>query len=93
MDFESFQAHPVNPNTMDTEISFLELVEEFAQEKNLLFLPLNKAHKISGKSLYRMGGTPEGIGGATIYFQDDVIFVKRGQDWQPVGFEEILELI
>ncbi|RIA90210.1 GC-rich sequence DNA-binding factor-like protein [Glomus cerebriforme] len=72
------------------DITFFEIVEEFAQDKNLLFLPTNKTH-ISGKPLYRMGGTPEGVGGILMYLNDDVMYVKEGQNWTPMGFEEVLE--
>jgi tuftelin-interacting protein 11 len=65
-------------------------VEEFAQEQNILFLPTNKTH-VSGKPLYRMGGTPEGIGGLLMYLSEDVMYVKEGQNWTPMGFEEVLE--
>ncbi|CAG8568173.1 3968_t:CDS:10 [Acaulospora colombiana] len=79
--------------TFDSEeITFFEIVEEFAQENNLLFLLTNKTHKLSGKPIYRMGGTPEGAGGVTMYLQDDVMFVKSGQDWLPMGFDEILDM-
>ncbi|CAG8655416.1 10587_t:CDS:10 [Acaulospora morrowiae] len=81
-------------HTIDNEeITFFDLVEEFAQENNLLFLPTNKTHKASGKPIYRMGGTPEGTGGITLYLQDDVMFVKNEQDWLPMGFDEILGII
>jgi len=65
-------------------------VEEFAQEKNLLFLPTNKIHD-SGKPLFRMGCTSEGIGGLLMYLSDDVMYVKEGPNWIPMGFEEVFE--
>jgi len=72
------------------DITFFEIVEEFAQDQNLLFLPTNKTH-VSGKPLYRMGGTPEGVGGLLMFLSDDVMYVKEDQNWTPMGFEEVLE--
>ncbi|EXX77932.1 TFP11-domain-containing protein [Rhizophagus irregularis] len=72
------------------DVTFFEIVEEFAQDQNLLFLPTNKTHD-SGKPLYRMGGTPEGVGGLLMYLSDDVMYVKEGQNWTPMGFDEVLE--
>ncbi|CAI2181653.1 3869_t:CDS:10 [Funneliformis geosporum] len=70
------------------DITFFEIVEEFAQEKNFLFLPTNKIHD-SGKPLFRMGCTSEGIGGLLMYLSDDVMYVKEGQNWTPMGFGEV----
>ncbi|GES77671.1 TFP11-domain-containing protein [Rhizophagus clarus] len=89
---EQFSFPPEEPAgyTDIADITFFEIVEEFAQDQNFLFLPTNKSH-VSGKPLYRMGGTPEGAGGLLMYLSDDVMYVKEGQNWTPMGFEEVLE--
>ncbi|CAG8488175.1 14244_t:CDS:2 [Gigaspora rosea] len=86
-----FSSTKPTPIIDDAEITFKEIVEEFAEEENLLFLPTNKNHKISGKPLYRLGRTQGGAGGLTLYLEDDVMYVKQGLEWLPMGFDEVLE--
>jgi tuftelin-interacting protein 11 len=69
-----------------------ELVGEFAQEHNLLFMPAQKTHEASGRLLYRLGGTPQGAGGVLIHLEDDIMFVQQNGEWVPVGFDEVLEI-
>ncbi|KAF0391080.1 TFP11-domain-containing protein [Gigaspora margarita] len=85
-----FSSTKPTPIIDDAEITFKEIIEEFAEEENLLFLPTNKNHKISGKPLYRLGRT-QGAGGLTLYLDDDVMYVKQGLEWLPMGFDEVLE--
>ncbi|CAG8685895.1 4993_t:CDS:2, partial [Scutellospora calospora] len=75
----------------DDEITFKEIVEEFAEEHNLLFIPTNKIHQVTRMPLYRIGRTTQGFGGLIMYLDDDVMYVKQGLEWLPMGFDEILE--
>ncbi|CAG8716314.1 18490_t:CDS:2, partial [Racocetra fulgida] len=88
---EPFSSTKYAPIIDDAEITFKEIVEEFAEEQNLLFIPTNKNHKVSGKPLYRIGRSAGGTGGLTLYLDDDVMYVKQGLEWLPMGFDEVLE--
>ncbi|CAG8434779.1 8742_t:CDS:10 [Scutellospora calospora] len=51
----------------DDEITFKEIVKEFAEEHNLLFIPTNKIHQVIRMALYRIGRTTQGL----IMYLDD----------------------
>ncbi|CAG8583192.1 422_t:CDS:10 [Cetraspora pellucida] len=88
---QPFLSTKYTPIIDEAEITFKEIVEEFAEEQNLLFLPTNKNHGVSGKPLYRIGRSAGGTGGLTLYLDDDVMYVKQGLEWLPMGFDEVLE--
>ncbi|CAG8601989.1 7275_t:CDS:2 [Ambispora leptoticha] len=79
--------------TIET-ISHKDIVEDFAQEHNYLFLPVNKTHAASGKPLFRFGCSMQGVGGVLMYMKDDVIYAQEeSKQWMPIGFDELLEKV
>jgi len=86
-------AVPMETQTMAEDFSFREVVEDFAQEHNHLFLPAHKTHAETGKALFRFGGTVQSTGGVLVYLDDDVMFAQEGNDWLPMSFDEVLEKV
>ncbi|CAG8474767.1 11481_t:CDS:2 [Ambispora gerdemannii] len=77
--------------TIET-ISHKDIIEDFAQEHNYLFLPVNKTHAASGKPLFRFGCSLQGVGGVLLYMKDDVMYAQEeSKQWVPIGFDELLE--
>lgn len=68
------------------EVTFRELVEEWAMESGLLFQSLRLSNP-RGQPLYRLKPEDSKAPGVIVYFQDDVIF---DEDEQPYALDEHL---
>ncbi|BGP14518.1 hypothetical protein JCM10213v2_002467 [Rhodosporidiobolus nylandii] len=72
------------------EISFRAVVEDMAAAANLVFLPTGKSTG-KGQQLFRVSRGIEGRGGATVYLEDDVVWIAVGkEEYEPVGVEEMV---
>lgn len=73
------------------EVSFREIVESFASDANLLFLPTGRSNE-KGSPLYRIAKTVDGKSGVTIYLTGDVVYVldKEGVG-RPVALEDMVQ--
>ncbi|KAG9312995.1 GC-rich sequence DNA-binding factor-like protein-domain-containing protein [Chiua virens] len=71
------------------EITFRSIVEEYAAEHNLLFMPTGRAHDTSRMPLYRVSG-PSGKGGVLVYVQDDAVWAPEGDEYRAVSLEEMV---
>ncbi|RUS24761.1 GC-rich sequence DNA-binding factor-like protein-domain-containing protein [Jimgerdemannia flammicorona] len=74
-------------------VTFKDLLEEWAQSNNLLFLPTTKVHETSGRPLFRLG---VGAGSVLVYVDnsDDLVFVREdAARWVPVDFDGLLEVV
>lgn len=81
------------PKQSVPSVTFKDLLEEFAQKNNLLFLPTAKVHEVSGKPLFRLGGS---VSGVLVYVDnaEDLVFVQEeGAKWVPMDFEGLLEVL
>jgi tuftelin-interacting protein 11 len=56
------------------EVTFKSVVEEYAANHNLLFMPLGKMHEKSRQPLYRVTARSDGRGGIVVYLADDMIW-------------------
>jgi tuftelin-interacting protein 11 len=56
------------------EITFREIVEEYASKHNLLLVPTGRAHELSRMPLFRVSKTADGRGGLVIYILDDAVW-------------------
>jgi len=73
--------------TRTQEITFKSIVEEYAADHNLLFMPIGKAHAKSRMPLYRISsGEDGGKKGLLVYVLDDAVWasVEKGV----IGSEE-----
>ena len=71
------------------EITFRSIVEEFAAEHNLLFMPAGRAHETSRMPLFRVSG-PSGKGGVLVYVQDDAVWAPEGDEYRAITLEEMV---
>lgn len=68
----------------NAQMTFKELIEQRAQEKNLLFVPM--AHRFQeGKQVYRLGHV-------MLYLDRNVIFVFNGKTWVPTSLQSLLDM-
>jgi tuftelin-interacting protein 11 len=66
------------------DLSFRELLEQYAADSDILFEP--KGHQnYRGKQLYLFGGV-------TLYIDNDVIYTKVKESYQPVSLDELIEM-
>ena len=74
------------------EVTFREVVEEYCNERDLLVMPLRRAHEETGEPLWRVTESAAGSGGVVCYFKGDVVWARgKGGVWAPVGVEELAE--
>ena len=71
------------------EITFRSIVEDFAAEHNLLFMPTGRAHETSRMPLFRVSG-PSGKGGVLVYVQDDAVWAPEGDEYRAITLEEMV---
>ncbi|KAF8845056.1 TFP11-domain-containing protein [Paxillus ammoniavirescens] len=71
------------------EITFRTIVEDFAAEHNLLFIPTGRAHEKSRMPLFRVSG-PSGKGGMLVFVQDDAVWAPEGDEYRAITLEEMV---
>jgi len=73
------------------EVTFRQVLEERATERDLFVRSLNRLEPVSGLALLRISAHVDGKNGATFFVDDDVAFVAtRGEtDFEPVALEEL----
>lgn len=77
------------PPSRMLEITFRSIVEEFAAEHNLLFMPTGRAHETSRMPLFRVSGS-SGKGGVLVYVQDDAVWAPEGDEYRAITLEEMV---
>ena len=77
--------------------SFKSIVEEFATENELLFLPTGNVHEKSRMPMYRVTARMDGKGGIVVYILDDMVWVVDGGvpsgEVEAIGLEEMVLLV
>ncbi|KAH6924664.1 hypothetical protein HPB50_021805 [Hyalomma asiaticum] len=68
----------------NAQMTFKELIEQRAQEKNLLFVPMSHRFQ-EGKQVYRLGHV-------MLYLDRNVIFVFNGKTWVPTSLQSLLDM-
>ncbi|KAI6114784.1 GC-rich sequence DNA-binding factor-like protein-domain-containing protein [Pisolithus croceorrhizus] len=71
------------------EVTFRSIVEEYAAEHNLLFIPTGRAHEKSRMPLFRVSNA-SGKGGILVYVQDDAVWAPEGDEYRAVTLEEMV---
>uniref|UniRef100_A0A2P2I9F2 Tuftelin-interacting protein 11 n=1 Tax=Hirondellea gigas TaxID=1518452 RepID=A0A2P2I9F2_9CRUS len=79
---------PKRPQSFDLDdddgLSFRELVERFAQDHNVTFVPNTSLGRYHGKQIFQFGNY-------NVYLDNELIFMKKkGQDWKPTSLTELL---
>ncbi|KAG8873502.1 hypothetical protein FRB97_006713 [Tulasnella sp. 331] len=76
-----------------TEITFRSIVEEYAGQHNLLFIPTGKTHERSRLPTYKVSAHVDGKGGLAVYVQDEAVWAAPeggGDEWRAIGLEEMV---
>jgi hypothetical protein len=69
-------------NSSSSDVTFKQLVEEFAVRNGVIFAPkLGRFHE--GKQIYLFGKS-------SIYVEQGVAFVSNGERWEPISLETLL---
>jgi tuftelin-interacting protein 11 len=72
-------------------VPFRELVEAYCAERDILFVPLGRAHATTGAPLFRAYATDKK--GVHVYVEGDVVYAQPptgGEAYRPVGMEEMV---
>ncbi|KAG8899112.1 hypothetical protein FRB99_006936 [Tulasnella sp. 403] len=74
------------------DITFRSIVEDYAAQHNLLFIPTGKTHEKSRMPLYKVSTNVEGKGGITVYVLDDAVWapVDGGEEYRAIGLDEMV---
>ncbi|KAH7914611.1 TFP11-domain-containing protein [Hygrophoropsis aurantiaca] len=77
------------------EVTFRAIVEEFAAEHNLLFVPTGRAHERSRMPLFRVTSSADGKrGGLLVYIQDDAVWAPANDgekdEYRAIPLEEMV---
>ena len=72
------------------EITFRSIVEEYASQHNLLFIPTGRAHEKSRMPLFRVSATTDGKGGLLVYILDDAVWAPDGDDYRAITLEDMV---
>ncbi|KAF9006058.1 GC-rich sequence DNA-binding factor-like protein-domain-containing protein [Cyathus striatus] len=89
---------PLRPSARTQEITFRSIVEDFAVEHNLLFIPTGRAHERSRMPLFRVSSTASGRSGLLVYLLDDAVWASRtagpageAEDFTAISLEEMVQ--
>ncbi|EIW79317.1 TFP11-domain-containing protein, partial [Coniophora puteana RWD-64-598 SS2] len=80
------------PPARVTEVTFRDIVEEFAAQHNLLFVPTGRAHEKSRMPLFRVSTTVDGKGGLLVYVLDDAVWAADPEtgDYRAITLEDMV---
>lgn len=59
----------------DSEVTFRSIAEQYAADRNLLFIPTGKSHSITGKQLFKVARGLDARG-VTVYVGDDAVYAQ-----------------
>ncbi|KAI4160469.1 MAG: hypothetical protein LQ342_005702 [Letrouitia transgressa] len=68
-----------NGDVKDEQVTFRDVVEDFAAANSLLFIPLREADPRSGMPLFRLTASASGKGGAVVFIRGDVLWARKGK--------------
>lgn len=80
---------PLPVREPEEEFTFRTLAEDYAAQRDLLFVPLGRSHD-SGRPLFRVAKGVDGKGGITVYVGEEAVFAQE-QDgsYRAVTLEEM----
>ncbi|KAG8999433.1 hypothetical protein FRB94_006174 [Tulasnella sp. JGI-2019a] len=87
------KSRPGKPSVATEEVTFRAIVEEYAGQHNLLFIPTGKTHERSRLPIYKVSPHVDGKGGLAVYVQDEAVWAAAeggGEDWRAIGLEEMV---
>jgi tuftelin-interacting protein 11 len=72
------------------EVTFRSIVEEYAAQHNLLFIPVGRAHEKSRLPLFRVSQTADGKRGLLVYIEDDAVWAPDGDEYRAISLEDMV---
>ncbi|OCF31369.1 tuftelin-interacting protein 11 [Kwoniella heveanensis BCC8398] len=74
------------------DITFRSIAEDYAAQRDLIFLPIGKSHDQTGKPLFKVSKGVDGRGGVTVYIGEAAVFAQ-GQDgsFRAVSLEDMVK--
>jgi tuftelin-interacting protein 11 len=71
--FKSRNSTFANPS--DSEVTFRSIAEQYAADRNLLFIPTGRSHSTTGKQLFKVAKGLDARG-VTVYVGDDAVYAQ-----------------
>jgi len=78
------------PAARTQEITFRAIVEDFAAQHNLLFIPAGRVHEKSRMPLFKVSQRTDGKGGLMVYIEDDAVWAADGDDYRAINLENMV---
>lgn len=72
------------------EITFRSIVEEYAAQHNLMFVPAGKVHETSRMPLFKVSQRADGKGGLSVYVEDDAVWAPDGDTYRAISLENMV---
>ncbi|KAF9054490.1 GC-rich sequence DNA-binding factor-like protein-domain-containing protein [Panaeolus papilionaceus] len=87
----------IRPSARVQEITFRSIVEEYASNHNLLFMPTGRAHELSRMPLFRVSSGDDSKRGLLIYILDDAVWAPKpdsaggdGDEFRAITLEDLV---
>jgi tuftelin-interacting protein 11 len=87
---------PVRSSARTQEITFRSIVEEFAANHNLMFVPAGRAHEKSRMPMFRVSPSADGKGGILVYILDDAVWAapqgvgSPDEDFRAISLDDMV---
>lgn len=74
------------------DITFRSLAEDYAVQKDLIFLPLGQSHRETGKPLFKVSKSVDGRGGITVYIGESAVFAQMEDgSFRAISLEDMVK--
>ena len=81
---------PVKAPAVD--ITFKAVAEDYAAQRDLIFLPLGRSHPTTGKPLFKVCKGIDGRRGVTVYVGEDAVFaLLEDGEYRAVSLEDMVK--
>ncbi|WVQ93333.1 hypothetical protein IAU59_000401 [Kwoniella sp. CBS 9459] len=74
------------------DITFRSIAEDYAAQRDLIFLPIGKSHQQTGKPLFKVSKGVDGRGGVTVYVGEAAVFAQvEDGSFRAVSLEDMVK--
>nr|ODN90675.1 hypothetical protein L203_01786 [Cryptococcus depauperatus CBS 7841] len=74
------------------EITFRNIVEQYAAEHDLVFFPIGKSHEKTGKPLFKVSKNVDGRGGVTVYVGDEAVYAQmEDKEYRAIMLDDMVK--
>ena len=82
-------APSAKPAPLESDITFRNIAEDYAAQRDLVFLPLGRSHEVTGKPLFRV--SKAGKGGVVVYVGGEAVFAQTEDGWRAVSLDDMVK--